>query len=125
MKKNKCLFFVYGTLKEGFHNHRVLGKAKFLGEFTTQPKYTLFDGGFPVVERNGETVIKGELWLSEDSNAIQDVFDLEGCSSQIQGHPSNWYDFDKIDTPEGEAVMFVMNKGKSGRSQILNNGIWK
>ena len=46
--------------------------------------------------------------------------------SQIQGHPSNGYDFDLIDTPHGQAVIFVMNKGKSGRDprQIVEGGEW-
>lgn len=121
----KCLFFVYGTLKAGYHNHYHLGSAKFLGNFTTEPKYTLYNGGFPVVERNGDTAIQGELYLCENERNIDYVFSLEGCDSQIQGDPHNWYDFDKIETPHGEAVIFVMNDGKSGRDQILKSGIWK
>lgn len=125
MGKDKQLFFVYGTLKQGEGNNRCLGNAKFLGEFTTKPEYTLFDGGYPIVERGGSTAVKGELFYSENESSIQRVFDLEGCSSQIQHDKGNWYDFDKIDTPHGEAIIFVMNKGTSGRSQILNSGVWK
>lgn len=126
MEKNKCLFFVYGTLKKGYGNHGYhLGNAKFLGDFITEPKYTLFNGGFPVVERGGDTSIKGELYLSEDPKKIQSTFDLEGCSSQQKGDSRNWYDFDEIETEHGPAVMFVMNKGESKRTQILNDGIWK
>ncbi len=126
MKNDKIIFGVYGTLKEGFSNHEYhLGGAKFLGKFITEPKYTLFDGGFPVVERGGNTAIQGELYLVEDPEKIQATFDLEGCSSQEQGHPSNWYDFEKITTEHGEAVMFVMDKGTSGRTKTLNSGIWK
>lgn len=123
---DKCLFFVYGTLKKGYGNHNYhLSGSQFLGEFTTEPKYTLFDGGFPVVEREGETAIQGELYLCENESQINSTFQLEGCPSQIQGHKSNWYDFDKIQTPHGEAVMFVMNKNQSGRNKILKSGIWK
>lgn len=125
MENKECLFFTYGTLKENYHNHYILGDAKPLGEFTTEPKYSLFDGGFPVVERDGNTAIKGELFLSKNPNNIQSVFNLEGCSSQKQNDPRNWYDYDLIDTPHGKAVIFVMDKGKSGRSKELKNGIWK
>jgi gamma-glutamylcyclotransferase (GGCT)/AIG2-like uncharacterized protein YtfP len=125
MKNKRCYFLVYGSLKQGYHNHSYLKGAEFIRNMTTEPKYTLFDGGFPIVERGGETAIQGELWFSEDPYSIQNVFDLESCSSQEQGHPDNWYDFDKISIKEGEAIMFVMDKGKSKRTKVLNNGIWK
>lgn len=125
MKRDKCLFFVYGSLKTDFYNNKVLGNSQFLSEFKTEPKYTLFDGGFPVVERGGDTSIHGELFISENVNDISNVFHLEGCDSQIQHDPSNWYDFDEIDTKYGKAVIFVMDKGKSGRTKTLNSGIWK
>ena len=126
MKRNEAIFFVYGTLKQGHGNHRCLGNnAEFLGEYGTDAKYTLFNGGFPVVEREGTTSIKGELYKVTNPEDVASVFRLEGCVSQKQGHPTNWYDFDEIDTKAGKAVMFVMNKGKSQRNEILKNGIWK
>lgn len=126
MKKNEAIFFVYGTLKQAHANHGCLGdNPEFLGEYTTEAKYTLFDGGFPVVEREGVTSIKGELYRVTNANDVASVFGLEGCVSQVQGHPNNWYDFDEIDTKTGKAVIFVMNKGKSKRNKILENGIWK
>lgn len=118
------LYFVYGTLKSQYGNHRVLGNnPKFKGEFSTKEIYTLFDGGFPVVERGGETSIKGELYLVSDKEDILNVFSLEG-STPIQGSSENWYDWDKISTPHGEAVIFVMNEGASGRKDILESGEW-
>lgn len=124
MKHKKMLFFVYGTLKRGKYNNFHLGKAEFKGTFTTPAKYTLFDGGFPVVERGGETAIQGELFYSENEKDIENVFELEGCSSQIKGDKENWYDFDLLDTPLGVAVIFVMDKSKSNRYKILKDGIW-
>lgn len=121
---DKTIFAVYGTLKKPYGNHYLLNGAKFLGTHVTNPNYTLFDGGFPVVERGGETAIHCELYETNNPSQIQRVFDLEGCSSQVQGHSSNWYDFDRIETPHGEAVMFVMDNGTSGRKSILNSGVW-
>lgn len=118
------LYFVYGSLKSQYGNHRVLGNnPEFKGEFSTKEIYTLFDGGFPVVERGGETSIKGELYLVSDKEDILNVFSLEG-STPIQGSSENWYDWDKISTPHGEAVIFVMNEGASGRKDILESGEW-
>lgn len=118
------LYFVYGTLKAQYGNHRVLGNnPEFKGEFSTKEIYTLFDGGFPVVERGGETSIKGELYLVSGKEDILNVFSLEG-STPIQGSSENWYDWDKIFTEHGEAIIFVMDQGKSGRTEILESGEW-
>ena len=126
MKRKKCLFFVYGTLRSGYGNNAYITEAssyEYLGLFETQPDYTLYDGGFPVVERGGSTSIKGELYLVNDVSAIENIFNLEGCR-QIKGHRDNWYDFDEIKTPFGTAVMFVMDKGNSGRVRVLTSGEW-
>lgn len=124
-KRTSAIFAVYGTLKQAYGNHRLLRTAESLGTFQTKPEYTLFDGGFPVVERNGETSIHCELYKTEDPNVIQNVFDLEGCSSQTKGHPDNWYDIDLIDTPHGEAIIFVMDKGRSRRTEVVESGNWE
>ncbi len=118
-------FGVYGTLKEKYGNHRCLGNAKFLGEFKTPANYTLFDGGFPIVERGGKTSISCEIWETDDEQSIDRVFNLEGCH-KTQDHPGSWYTYDLLETPHGEVTMFVMNPGTSGRSndRILESGIW-
>lgn len=125
MRRNEAIFFVYGTLKANHGNHRVLGRnPEFLGEFTTDPKYTLYDGGFPVVERGGNTSIKGELYRVTNSADVASVFGLEGCQSQEKGDANNWYDFDEIKTEKGTAFIFVMDQGQSGRRSVLENGVW-
>lgn len=124
-KTEPVLFFVYGTLKKGWGNHEYhLKGSESLGDFATEPIYTLHDGGFPIVERGGETSIKGELYRTDNEKQISDTFALEGCSSRTKGHSSNWYDIDYIETPHGKAVIFVMDKGKSRRNDVLPSGIW-
>lgn len=119
----KKIFAVYGTLKKGYGNNRLLVDAKLLGEFETPAKYTLFNGGFPVVERGGKTSVRCELYETSDKVAIDRVFSLEGCHKE-QDHPQSWYTYDKLDTPYGEAVIFVMNPGQSRRTEVLESGIW-
>ena len=137
----KQLFFVYGTLKAGHDNHRIIEHetTKSLGEFTTPAEYRMYDGGFPVVERGGDTAIQGELYLVEDEDTRASVFSLEGCvrpeqalraTKNLEGgptehHPRNWYDFDYLETPHGKAIIFVMDKGKSRRTNIVESGKWK
>jgi gamma-glutamylcyclotransferase (GGCT)/AIG2-like uncharacterized protein YtfP len=42
--------FVYGTLKQGFHNHRCLEGAAYVGETHLARPFRMFDtGGFPVL----------------------------------------------------------------------------
>lgn len=120
-----ALFFVYGTLKKSYYNHRVIEHptTKFLGEVKTEPIYTLFTGSYPVVERNGNTSITGELYEVNDINVMTNIFGLEG-SSPVQHSPLNWYDWDFIDTPNGKARIFVMDKGDSGRTKVVESGIW-
>lgn len=121
---SKTRFAVYGTLKKGHGNNRCLGDATYLGTHKTEPNYTLYDGGFPVVERDGDTGIHVEVFETDNPRIISDVNALEGCTG-IKGHEDNWYDFDIIDTPFGKANMFVMNKGTSGRTHKINSGTWR
>lgn len=75
--------FVYGTLKKGFGNHRVLGNSVFIGEaITVDDSFTMFDGGFPYVSDRftdgNQGRIVGELYET-DRQTILDALDrLEG-----------------------------------------------
>lgn len=122
-EQETILFFVYGTLKKGYGNHGRLRNAEFLGTHVTEPVYTLFDGGFPIVERGGKTSVVGEVYKATDAKTIAGVFELEGCKRE-QDAPGTWYTYDKIATPYGEAHIFVMNEGKGGRNTIINTGVW-
>ncbi len=63
------ILFVYGTLKRGLRNHRLIADQKFLGEVVTEPRYRVFDlgphPGLVVDEANG-LAVKGELWAVSD-----------------------------------------------------------
>ena len=65
------LLFVYGTLKRGFRNHRLLASAEFVGEARTgQRRYRLLDcGAYPaLIELSAESAlaeppaIRGEVY---------------------------------------------------------------
>lgn len=121
-KTQPFIFAVYGTLKRGFGNNRLLRNATFLGTHTTEPKYTMHSaGGFPIVVTGGNTAIKCELFATEDQNTIDMVNSLEGFNSK--GDPYNWYDRETIPTPMGDAEMFVMHNPRQGA--IIEDGEWK
>lgn len=67
--------FVYGTLKKGYHNHRVLGSnPKFCGKATTPPDYLLYDNGsYPcmIQATAGEgRAVEGEVYEVPDSQMV-------------------------------------------------------
>lgn len=75
------IVFVYGSLKKGFGNHRLLESSTYLGEAITTPEYTMLNlGMFPGVVYAGDTPIKGELYVVDSS--VLDRLD------QLEGHPS-------------------------------------
>lgn len=99
------LIFVYGSLKKGFHNHfRFIesNHAIYLRKYLTEPKYTMLHlGEFPGVYQGGDTAISGELYnIPVDFLSILD--ELEGCPY--------FYKRILIDTDEGQAWMWVLNK---------------
>ena len=53
--------FVYGTLKRGYGNNRLLTDSEFLGEHSTSPSFDLIDGGVPFMI-HGEFSVRGELY---------------------------------------------------------------
>lgn len=120
-------FLVYGTLKRNHGNNRLLQApgVEFVGTVETEPKYTLFDGGFPVVERGGNTSIKGELFKVDNPEVVRSVNALEGYTGE-RGNPDNWYDTDEVVLANGiVADMFVMDKGQSRRTTIVESGEWR
>ena len=59
------VLFVYGTLKRGQRNHRLIADQTFLGEAETEPRYRVFDlGPYPglVADPENGVAVRGELW---------------------------------------------------------------
>lgn len=115
---------VYGTLREGWGNgERLLkGQGKFLGIHNTEPNYTMYTtGGFPIVSPKGNTSIEIEVYEIADNDVLRRIHALEGCTG-IVGDPQNWYDLMPIETPFGEAYMYVQPNYKSNR--VIESGNW-
>lgn len=85
--------FVYGTLKQGYGNHGVLGNSKFIGKaFTESPDYLLYDGGFPWAvyeEDKGIGRIVGEVYEIDDEITLHNLDRLEGVPYMYQHHTTN------------------------------------
>ena len=80
---DKHMVFVYGTLKRGFSNNRLLSGSKFLGEARTEGKFALYESGIPfVIEIERVSQISGEVYeVDERTLALLD---------RLEGHP-DWY----------------------------------
>lgn len=100
----KKLIAVYGTLRKGGGNHRLIQNAEYLGSFSTEPVYTMKSlGGFPGLKEGGNTSIVMEVYAVNDQEAAA-VDRLEGYR---EGEENWFYDKKPIDTPFGEASFYL------------------
>ena len=78
--------FVYGTLKQGFHNHSLLEDAEFICEATTKEKYPMvnIEEYFPYLlnKKGVGHYIKGEVYRMDD--AILLLLDI------LEGYPEHY-----------------------------------
>ncbi|HWA72440.1 MAG TPA: gamma-glutamylcyclotransferase family protein [Polyangiaceae bacterium] len=72
------LLFVYGSLKRGFSNHRLLAGARFVGECRTEARYQLLVLGiYPALSDQGDRAIAGELYAL-DARQLSKLDEFEG-----------------------------------------------
>lgn len=71
--------FVYGTLKQGYHNNQLLRGSRFVGRATSLSPYAMLDGrGFPyLAEAADGHPVRGELFEVSDE-VLANVDRLEG-----------------------------------------------
>lgn len=61
----KTILFVYGSLKTGQANHRLIADQEYLGPAVTEPRYRIIDmGRYPglVEDAANGLAVRGELW---------------------------------------------------------------
>jgi gamma-glutamylcyclotransferase (GGCT)/AIG2-like uncharacterized protein YtfP len=92
--------FTYGTLKRGFRNAFYLREARFLGEFTTDPVYSMYDfGNYPAVSESGRTAIQGEVYEINDAQLAS--------TDRLEWYPE-FYQRVMIETSFGTAWMYLV-----------------
>lgn len=109
---------VYGSLKQGFGNHRLLSNSKFLGADVIPSGYTMYSlGGFPAIVEGGSNPLLVEVYEVDRNTLIQ----LDG----LEGHP-NWYCRKPLATKYGDAEVYVMPAHKMrNNTHIVEDGIWR
>ena len=103
---------VYGTLRQGFWNHRLLENSTFLGKTKTEPRFTMYGHGVPWVTNTGSTEITVEVY-EIDEKTFQNLDFLEG-------YPT-YYNRQLINTEFGEAWIYFRHiEG----GFIIDSGDW-
>jgi len=121
MKENKILISVYGSLRKNLGNHGLLTNSIYLGEFKTEPVFSLYSlGGFPGLKEGGNTSITMEVYEVTPEQAVR-VDALEGYSSRGN---NTFYDKIMIDTPYGEAGTYIYVP-KVSEDRLVDSGDWK
>lgn len=113
--------FVYGTLRKGGSNHRLLEKSKFVGVHITQNEYTMVDfGPFPALLEEGVTPITGEVYEIDNPTAL--------AIDRLEGYP-HLYQRKVIDTEYGKALVYYIediSEYSRGRAlPIIESGVWE
>lgn len=112
--------FVYGTLKRGHGNHRLLAQSKFLGRCVIRGKYQMVSlGGFPgLVEAPmdaPEVPISGEVYQVNDDTLLSLDF--------LEGHP-RFYERFKISTPYKNAWAYFLPQAYIGKGYPPVDTAW-
>jgi len=80
---SKTILFLYGTLRTGQRNHRLMSNSRFICKVKTLPHYRLYDlGDYPGMVRDEQNglAVRGEMWEVDATtlmmlDALEDVDD--------------------------------------------------
>lgn len=95
MTARRLPVFVYGTLRAGERNHRLLAGRTRSWEPADLPGALLFHGpGYPfaVTDPTGRGVVRGELVHVREPDYDQVLSDLDLLESYVPGDPRNLYE---------------------------------
>lgn len=111
---------VYGSLRQGFHNHHLLAHCEYVGTFQTASRYTMVDlGRFPgLFHGDGSTIVVEIYRVDKDTLATLDI--LEGHPDHYQRHPQQIAGF-------GEAWLYLMPEGYLDTAAVphVASGDWR
>lgn len=111
--------FVYGTLKNGYGNNRILRNAKFFGKTSIKGNHKIVDlGPFPAVveeeDDNAEKVVIGEVFQIPDEDTMESL-------DMLEGYP-DFYNRKIVETEYGPCWMYFMFSNDHHKSP--RNRIW-
>jgi gamma-glutamylaminecyclotransferase len=110
--------FVYGSLRRGLHNHRLLSGAHFDGEAFTSRGFRLYDlGSFPGMVAEGTDRVHGEVFLV-------DMATLEALD-RLESHP-RFYRRTVIQLDDDvEAESYLLTPQQVEGCSLVRDGDWR
>jgi len=113
---------VYGSLRKGLHNHSLLNGETFVGQFETDPEFSLVDlGSFPGLLKDGNTAVLMEVY-EVDATKLKRLDGLEGYRGK---NSNNFYNREKIESPFGPLFTYFYNKNSELiKANIISTGDW-
>lgn len=115
MSESPIRVFVYGTLKKGFCNHRLLEGCTLLGEAESSfHGYQMFDNGAYPCLIEGSEKVKGEMYV-----VSQDV--LRNLD-MLEGHPELYLRKKRMFNIKGkslEAWVYMYQQACKGMSYVV------
>ena len=110
------LVAVYGSLREGFGNHSLLGDSQLKSEEVLEGEYTMLHlGGFPGVVLEGTTPITVEVYeIDEDTFSRLDM---------LEGYPS-FYNRKQVETRAGMAWIYYLHCNDEWTNTFVPSGDW-
>lgn len=121
---------VYGTLRRGERNHRLLAEAKFIVRTRTSMRYTMLDinGCYPAITEGGRSSIAVEVF-EVTSEQLASLDRLEGICFDENGRQdrsAGLYYRKRIQTRVGECWIYMMQAEKTARwaESIIESGDW-
>lgn len=117
------LVFVYGTLKKGFGNHRVMERARgeYVGDTTIQHATMYSLGAFPAIalDKRAKTEVHGEVYRIADAEGLKPL-------DWLEGYP-RFYNRSEVESPLGKVWVYHIDKSTLDESNrgIIEDGVWK
>ena len=112
------LVFVYGTLKQGHGNHRLLQSARLVQRAVTRPEFTMFNlGWFPGVVHHGNTSISGEIYQVNE----QEFKALDALEGYPDFYTRKQIDIAGVDDP---VWVYLIHPEYTNEKELIPGGEW-
>jgi len=116
--------FVYGSLKKGFDNHKLLQKyAKRVGKASTLGKFAMYEdsfGNYPYLVKEPVTRVQGELYEIKRKELLDEIDEFEGAPEYYQRKRI------KVKTHKGVNLAFAyLRENKEVRKEKRPLKVWE
>ena len=116
--------FVYGTLKRGFWNNRLLHEARFVKEALVQG-YKLMGDGIPFAIPQEGSTIRGEIFDIGDPEESDEASFILRRLDGLEGHPNGYLRTATTTVDADPVSLYVWRHGRAGTDCPVINGAYE